>query len=484
MYSLLKTLILLNLFILLNVYGQISVSIPDTSKESGKSIKIPIYVSDLTNQKIWSYEFRLHYDKSILKAKSIIDNGTLSDKKSWDIDAYLVNDGLVVQADGRYYLTGSGKLLIIKFEVIAEEGYSDLTFDFFDFNYGSPTSNATNGSFRVYVEKLVKFSKVGNGGGQVELEGEKYSLPFERELVHGKAYTIKAYPDENSKFDSWEDGINSTENPYTFEVKNDIEIKTRFSIEDKQVTANILPEGSGNVSGSGIYKYGATAKLHAKPFFGKEFINWTINGNEVSKDSVYEFKVYSDVNITANFSNKLFQIVTTTNPIDAGQITGAGYFHLNQIANITVVENENWVFRNWSENGEVISEDSLLIFSVLEDRHLTANFSIITDIENVSEENGFVKNIFLDSPYPNPFNPTTVFRFGLDNQSNVKLYIFDVTGKIVAKIIDSENISIGVHERRFKASKLPSGVYFYHYEAVGESIQSRMIKNGKLILIK
>lgn len=91
---------------------------------------------------------------------------------------------------------------------------------------------------------------------------------------------------------------------------------------------------------------------------------------------------------------------------------------------------------------------------------------------------------FINSPYPNPFNPSTVFRFGIKNQSIVNLIIFDITGKTVSKIIKSEYFENGVYERSFNAAGLPSGVYFYYFDVESQFNKSKFSDSGKLLLVK
>jgi Secretion system C-terminal sorting domain/Divergent InlB B-repeat domain/Cohesin domain len=463
---------------------QISVSIPDTTLVPDKSIKIPIFVSELTGNYIRSYSFRLVYDQKILKFKSISDKGTLSDRRSWDIDADLESEGLVINADGRYNLYGSGKLLIIKFDVIADEGYTDLIIESFKFNSGSPSIYLNNGSFRVYVEKKFYFSNKGNGKGEVSINGENFVLPFEKVFVQGKSYTLKAEPNYSSRFVSWSGDISSTQNPLELVVENSMEIISNFSLKTHSISAMVLPEGFGQVNGVGVYNYGDIAILEALPNSGKGFVNWTINEVIVSDNISYQINVNKDIDITANFENTLFQVTTSNNPVEAGQTTGAGYYFPNQTANVVAISNHNWIFLNWTENGEIISEDSIFIFDVTDNKSLTANYDVLTDLRNVDEIIPTESNSFILSPYPNPFNPTTTFSFGVENQSRITLIILDITGKIVEKLYQSELFSKGVFEKSFNASSLASGVYFYQFKAIPTNKHDNIFKTGKLILMK
>jgi photosystem II stability/assembly factor-like uncharacterized protein len=62
--------------------------------------------------------------------------------------------------------------------------------------------------------------------------------------------------------------------------------------------------------------------------------------------------------------------------------------------------------------------------------------------------------------YPNPFNPQTTIRFSLPTRSRTVLSVFDVLGREVTQLINSE-LSAGEHTIVFDASKLASGIYVY-----------------------
>ena len=59
---------------------------------------------------------------------------------------------------------------------------------------------------------------------------------------------------------------------------------------------------------------------------------------------------------------------------------------------------------------------------------------------------------------PNPFNPTTVVQFSLPEASQTRIAVYDMLGREVALLTDAR-LDAGLHEVRFDASALPSGVY-------------------------
>mgnify|MGYP003960624555 CR=1 FL=1 len=76
--------------------------------------------------------------------------------------------------------------------------------------------------------------------------------------------------------------------------------------------------------------------------------------------------------------------------------------------------------------------------------------------------------------YPNPFNPTTMISFSLDQTSMVNLVVTDMLGRTVAVVAD-ETMVAGSHSLNFDASNLSSGVYFYTLSAGGNSLTSKML---------
>lgn len=82
--------------------------------------------------------------------------------------------------------------------------------------------------------------------------------------------------------------------------------------------------------------------------------------------------------------------------------------------------------------------------------------------ENSSTE--IPRTFELKQNYPNPFNPATNFEFRIVNFGFVSLEVFDITGKIVAKLVN-QNLNPGTYRVRFNGNSLSSGVYFYKLTA-------------------
>jgi photosystem II stability/assembly factor-like uncharacterized protein len=99
----------------------------------------------------------------------------------------------------------------------------------------------------------------------------------------------------------------------------------------------------------------------------------------------------------------------------------------------------------------------------------------LTFSSNGSSENP--SSFKVEQNYPNPFNPETSIKFSLPSKTNVKLEIFDVTGKLVEILTDKE-YPVGLFSLTWDASNYSSGFYFYKITA-GVFTESK-----KMILLK
>ena len=61
--------------------------------------------------------------------------------------------------------------------------------------------------------------------------------------------------------------------------------------------------------------------------------------------------------------------------------------------------------------------------------------------------------------YPNPFNPTTTFRFALPEQTHVELAVYNMNGQLVSRLVD-EMHQPGTYDAWWDAHNLASGAYF------------------------
>lgn len=82
-------------------------------------------------------------------------------------------------------------------------------------------------------------------------------------------------------------------------------------------------------------------------------------------------------------------------------------------------------------------------------------------LSNVNLISNLIPDEFsLSQNYPNPFNPFTKIGFKIPQEGNVKLQVFDITGKSVS-VLANEKFAGGEYSVSFGGGNLPSGTYFY-----------------------
>jgi hypothetical protein len=87
------------------------------------------------------------------------------------------------------------------------------------------------------------------------------------------------------------------------------------------------------------------------------------------------------------------------------------------------------------------------------------------------------ESVVLEENYPNPFNPLTEIRFGLPEELDVSLVVFDILGRQVAELVTGR-LSAGYHRARFDAVALPSGTYIYRL------IAGTNVRVGRMVVLK
>lgn len=110
-------------------------------------------------------------------------------------------------------------------------------------------------------------------------------------------------------------------------------------------------------------------------------------------------------------------------------------------------------------------------WTALSDLGYLNNNSTPTSIDDISTE--MPLEIALKQNYPNPFNPTTVISYTLTRSENVKLSVYDMTGRLITTLVDGLQPA-GISNVNFNAAGLASGVYIYKLETPSATVNKRM----------
>ena len=259
---------------------------------------------------------------------------------------------------------------------------------------------------------------------------------------HGETCTLTAIPNTGYYFVKWTKGSEtvSTEETYSFVVTEDATYKAHFAKIDYSISAEANPQDGGTITGTGdSFHYYTTCQLIARANTGYHFVNWTLDGVEVSTSYIYSFTVTESAHYVANFELDTFEITATADPAEGGTITGAGTYAYGQTVTLTAQANTDYRFVNWTEDGEVVSTDETITFDVDRDRHLVAYFE---NTVGVIEHDALTVTI-----YPNP----VVDKLNIETSEPVKtLEIYTINGALVSKQSNcSEKIEINVDNYAF-----------------------------------
>jgi hypothetical protein len=87
-------------------------------------------------------------------------------------------------------------------------------------------------------------------------------------------------------------------------------------------------------------------------------------------------------------------------------------------------------------------------------------------------------NYSVSQNFPNPFNPSTMIKYQLPQNSFVSLKVYNSLGQEVGTLVNGM-VNAGTYEVQFNASNLSSGVYYYIIKAGDNFVQTK-----KMIFIK
>ena len=201
---------------------------------------------------------------------------------------------------------------------------------------------------------------------------------------------------------------------------------------------------------------GFVEKILVAPDTGYSSITYSM---EVPKSGYYD--IYSYVVGISAYSKKAPYTIfgkdsTYTVTIDQSLTTQTGWQYLGTSyldAGMKNVVQQT----NQSIDAPVVMTDAMMIMI---NRKLSPEVDFTTSID-VKEQHSPGKYL-LGQNYPNPFNPSTVIQYYVPEHSNVKLTLYDVVGREVAVLQESE-LTPGFHSYNLNADErhLSSGVYFY-----------------------
>ncbi len=195
---------------------------------------------------------------------------------------------------------------------------------------------------------------------------------------HFETCTLTAMPSTGYHFVNWtlEGTEISTSASYSFEVNGPASYVAHFAINNYTITVTANPTAGGTVTGGGNYDHFTPCEITATPVTGYHFVNWTLNGTEVSTSATYSFEVSGAAAYVANFELNSYEITATANPTAGGTVTGVGTYSHFETCTLTAVANTGYTFVNWTQEGVVVSTSVTYSFEVNGSSAYVANFQL------------------------------------------------------------------------------------------------------------
>ncbi len=210
-------------------------------------------------------------------------------------------------------------------------------------------------------------------------------------------------------------------NNNTFALSTSIQNNIKFFVQgdcptvEYNITATAYPTEGGTVTGVGTYEEGANCTLTAIPEEGYQFVNWTVNNNEVSTDAEYTFTVSQDLAIVANFEEIPAETLHWTASID-------GYADYTPLTAIIQIDGEEQ-FTDALEVGVFVGEEcrasaigvltpfnnhyilNLVIYGNQDESFSFRLYDHETDAELTPELNAPASISYLEDGYGTPMEP-------------------------------------------------------------------------------
>ena len=246
------------------------------------------------------------------------------------------------------------------------------------FNEGSGEGGST-------ASYTVSVSIDPSNGGKVS-GGGKYQ--------EGQTCVVTASANEGYVFNHWTENGNQVSNDvsYSFTVTADRNLVANFAVSSGNftITAVASPIEGGTVNGGGTYQQGQSCTVTAIANEGYTFTKWTENDAYISPNPSLTFTVSGNRSLKAHFSAESYTITVLANSTEGGVAFGGGNFYFGQRCTVTAQANNDYIFTNWKENGNVVSSDANYTFTVDGNRTLVAYFNY--------DVSGITGAIHADSP--------------------------------------------------------------------------------------
>ncbi len=162
--------------------------------------------------------------------------------------------------------------------------------------------------------------------------------------------SIKADALPGYKFLRWTNGSANNPLPYTVKAKSDTTFEALFEPLKYTVTLTRNNEAMGSVAGGGTYPFDTTVTITARPAVGYRFVRWSDGTTDADSVRSFHINVARDTTIQAIFTEKQYQVTTSVNYGDRGQVTAGGTKTFGTTFEITATPNAGYKFAGFTSD--------------------------------------------------------------------------------------------------------------------------------------
>lgn len=228
---------------------------------------------------------------------------------------------------------------------------------------GQVVSSDPTYTFTVTADSTVKpvfsinsytISLSSDGNGSVEGAGD---------YNYSSTATVTASPNTGYYFVNWTDENGNEVNTsatFSFTVYGASSLKANFAL--KSYNIDVEADDHGSVTGKGIYYYGESITVKAKPETGYHFVNWTIDGNVVSTNANYTFTVSGPADLKANFAINSYTVKFVNDDgtllKEAQFVYGStAFYHVNETPKKKPTVQYTYTFAGWDKKLGAVTDD-------------------------------------------------------------------------------------------------------------------------------
>ena len=270
---------------------------------------------------------------------------------------------------------------------------------------------------------------------------------------------------------TWGEGVfTSTDNGATWNELND-------GFEGLLAIQSLTVSASGEVFaasfGGGVFKLNGTTWVNVN--VGYNFV-WALGANSNAIFAgTYGDGLYRSLDNGSSWS----KVENLTAPfIYSIAVDGTGKVYVASWTSGVFVSTDNG--NTWSSLGMGgFGVSSLLVSSSSDDvfvgtkegKIFLARVNSVTDVGSESE---VPTEFALNQNYPNPFNPSTTIRFAVPEAGRYTIKIYNILGQEVVTLLNEE-LNAGMHNVKFNAINIASGMYIYKLSGEKVNISKKMI---------